>query len=176
MISMIREGLDFYRKNDLKTCWKAFIKRDTHPFLQFVKYGFCGVFAVFVHSVVFALLEAYVFPVPSQEEIAKMTEAGTSLAPVGWNFFWASFGGFLASDVAAYYTNLKIVFTGGRHNRVLEFLFFTGVALIGFTAGLILAELQLLYGFGDAVWATATLVVTAALVNFACRKLFIFKG
>lgn len=173
MISMIREGFEFYKKNDLKTCWKAFIKRDTHPFLQFVKYGMCGVLAVIVHSVTFALISYDVWPA---HKGLKIDGVVISMDLLIRNFVICNVIGFLTSNVAAYLTNLWFVFEGGRHHRVLEFLMFTAVASIGLIAGLVTGIAALKSGVASSWISTFILIITAALVNFACRKFFIFKG
>lgn len=175
MIDTLRDGLNFVKQNGLRTVWGEFIKRDTHPLLQFVKYGCCGVLAVLVHTLVFGTLAKTVLP--------AMTESIVNGAPITKellirNFILASIVAFLVSNLTAYLTNLLVVFTGGRHHRVVEFLFFTAVSSVGFIVGLVIAVLQLQHGGEHAnSWlATLTLVVTAALVNFACRKFFVFKG
>lgn len=171
MISTIREGLDFVRKNHPRRVWSEFIKHDTHPFLQFVKYGFCGVAAVVVHTTVFWALGYTVLP-------AHKIVDGVPIEKVQMmkNYAIAQTIGFLASDIAAYLLNLAFVFKGGRHHRVLEFFLFTAVASIGFIIGLALSEYQLYYELGGSWSATLTLIVTSTLVNFVCRKFIIFKS
>ena len=174
MISMIRDGVQFVIKNDLKTSWGAFIKHDTHPFLQFVKYGFCGVAAVIVHTIFFALTSYKMFPAHEGlvvDGVILMNESGL----LQINFVIASTIGFVASNFAAYFTNLWFVFEGGRHHRVLEFVFFTAISSIGFVVGMIISVLQLRGGIGESWAATGTLIITSAIVNFICRKFLIFK-
>ena len=39
----LKAGWTFVRENDARTILSQFNGKETHPFLQFVKYGFCGV-------------------------------------------------------------------------------------------------------------------------------------
>jgi len=173
LITALREGIEFVRTHDLPTVWRAFIRRDTHPLLQFAKYGFCGVLAILTHSTVFGWLGHHVWPA-----FEHMTVNGHPITNQEriQGFIPSSICGFLASNTVAYFTNLLIVFTGGRHHRLLEFLYFTLASSVGYLAGLILALVQLHNGQPKSWIALATIIVTATMVNFACRKFFVFKG
>lgn len=176
MIATIREGVQFVLKNPVKKSWAEFIKRDAHPLLQFVKYGFCGVFAVIIHTIVFYLASReWAFPCHEGMMHNGVKLENTDFA-LQLNFVIGNSIGFLVANVATYLTNLAFVFTGGRHNRFLEFLFFTAVASIGHTAGIVLSILQLRGGIGESWAAMGTLVITSAIVNFLSRKFFVFKG
>ena len=173
IFSMLGDGLKFARENDPATIWKEITRRDGHPFIQFIKYGCCGVLAVIVHSLTFWWMGSQFF------EVATMVDGRPKTLPsMVWpDFVVAQTIGFFAANVAAYLTNLAFVFTGGRHNRVLEFLIFTAVSSIGHVSGLALSIWNINYGEGSSTWlATAILIITSMMVNFVCRKFIIFKG
>ena len=62
------------------------------------------------------------------------------------------------------------------HHRVMEFFYFTVVSSVGFLAGLFAGPMFIrLYGIGT--WtAQGMMIVASTLVNFVCRKFFVFKG
>ena len=172
MIGMIRDGYQFVRTNKPATIWKEFNRRDGHPFLQFVKYGICGVLAVAVNIVTFWALGNSIFP--SFEVVQGMKIPRDTMIT---NYIWAQILAFIAANFAAYLTNLAWVFTGGRHHRVLEFLMFTAVSSIGFIVGLLLSLWKLKHDADSSTWfATGILIITSMIVNFICRKFIIFKG
>ncbi len=172
MRTTLREGYQFIRTNDASTIWRAFNRRDSHPLLQFLKYGLCGGLAVIVHNGVFAglgytLLPAFHGMLVDGEMI--------TLAERRPNFIYCSVLGFLASNGVAYLTNLAWVFEGGKHHRLLEFFFFTSVSSIGFVVGMTLALVQMRQENSSSWLASIVLLITATMVNFVCRKFFIFQ-
>ncbi|MEM7015094.1 MAG: GtrA family protein [Verrucomicrobiota bacterium] len=176
MIATIREGVQFVLNNPIKDSWAAFIRKDAHPLLQFVKYGMCGVFAVILHTIVFYLVSReWAFPCHEGMMLKGEKLENTDFA-LQLNFVIGNTIGFLCANVATYLTNLAFVFKGGRHNRFLEFLYFTAIASIGFIIGMVISLLQLRGGIGESWAAMGTLIITSAIVNFLCRKFFVFKG
>lgn len=172
MFRMLRAAYQFVRQNDASTVWSAIMRKDTHPVIQFLKYSLCGGCAVLVYQATFGMLGKTIFP--------HFEGASTGTAPVPLDdrklyFVLASTAGFLLADIVGYVANLRWVFEGGRHNRVLEFLLFSGVACIGWGAGMIPGY----YAYGEAhagSWLSSAIVtVTSIMVNFVSRKMFIFR-
>ena len=167
MMTQLRALLRFLRDNDLRTILAAFNQRDVHPFIQFIKYGLCGVCATVVHVTVFTLSAKYLVPgleenCPDQWERAKASLANNGIA-------------LIFSNMMAYWLNTKWVFTQGRHSVVREFLFFTLVNLPGALCGG-LATYFVTAKLGWPSWAALfAFILPNVLVNFACRKLLIFK-
>ncbi len=172
MISLIRDGFQFVRQNDLPTVWSEFSKRDTHPLLQFVKYGLCGGLALITQLIVFYGLAYTVFPaiegmIVEGQLISNDLRAKNATICNSFGFFFA--------NLVAYFTNVLWVFQSGRHNRAVEFGLFTVVALIGFVAGLAGGPLLIkVFGISTHI-AQLLFVVTSVIVNFLCRKFLIFK-
>ncbi len=169
---MIQDGVQFVKKNDLPTIWAAFVSHDAHPLLQFVKYGVCGVMAVVVHNAIFYALAYTRFPA-----IEGMTIGDQPLSDGlrARNVVICNSVGFAFANVVAYLTNVLWVFRSGRHHRVLEFVLFTLVALIGFVAGLAGGPLLIkLFGISTHI-AQFLFVFTSVVVNYLSRKFLIFK-
>lgn len=172
MFHTLRSAYQFARKNDGPTIWSAVIRKDTHPFIQFLKYGLCGGGAVLIYQATFGVLGRTVFP---HFESACAGADPVSPEERKLYFVLASTAGFVLADIFGYVANLRWVFEGGRHNRVLEFLLFTGVACIGWGAGMVPGY----YAYGEAhagSWLSSGIVtITSIMVNYASRKMFIFR-
>lgn len=167
MIPSLAETRRFFHENDWRTIMRRMNERDTHPFIQFMKYGICGVGAVVVSQSIFFALSIWVLPA-LDEGLEKEVRATNSLINNSIAFFFG--------NLFAYYTNSKWVFTPGRHGKLVEFLLFTGVSSISFVAG-IFAGPYLIYRYGiSTVLAQVFMLVISALVNFVCRKFFVFKN
>ena len=81
---------------------------------------------------------------------------------------------FIFSNIVAYSSNLLIVFQGGRHSRVKEFLMFSSISFIAMIPALVLGSLAILKGI-ETPWAQLIFVITSAMVNYLCRKFLVFK-
>lgn len=167
MKAQLCELLRFLRENDLRTIFAALSSRDVHPVLQFFKYAVCGVAALTVHTAVFFLSSW------------KLIPGLQSNCPDDWQRALASLGNngiaLIFSNFTAYWLNTKWVFTRGRHSIAREFLFFTLVNLPGAVGGG-LVQYWITHHLGWPTWAAfAGFVLPNVLINFACRKLFIFQ-
>jgi hypothetical protein len=68
------------------------------------------------------------------------------------------------------------VFKGGRHHPVLEFVYFTLISGIAFVLSQVAGpKLVTWFGIPTNV-AILTNVLTSMLLNFVCRKFFVFKS
>ena len=163
----MRELLRFLRDNDLRTILAALHSRDVHPVIQFFKYGVCGVAALAVHTTVFFLLARYFLPALQSNVSDDAVRANHALVNSGIAF--------LFSNTTAYLLNVLWVFTPGRHTKLVEFLLFTLVNAPGAISGLAVQD-WLIRSQGWPAWAAfAGFVLPNVLINFACRKLFIFR-
>jgi hypothetical protein len=143
------------------------------PLIQFVVYGFCGCVAtVFFLGIVITLSKT---AIPAYE---GMIVDGRPISDTlrAKNLLINNTIGFLIANVVAYVTNILFVFKTGRHHPVLEFAFFTLVSGISFALSQI-AGPWLVKQFGVPTnVAILTNLITSLLLNFVCRKFFIFKG
>jgi putative flippase GtrA len=165
MIAQLRQLLRFLRENDLPAILAAFNRRDIHPFLQFIKYGLSGVCATIVHGTAFYLSAKFLIPgldenCPDRWERAKASVPNNGIA-------------LIFSNLMAYWLNTKWVFTQGRHSLLKEFLMFTLVNLPGAICGGLVSYYIFRQGWPDWVGFIG-FVIPSVMVNFACRKLFIF--
>ena len=168
MIVKIGEALQFFRENSWRNILVRLNTRDTHPFIQFIKYGICGVGSLTITTLIFVALSKWgAFPaldISLPNEVRALNSTYNNLIA------------FFFGNIFAYVTNSLWVFTPGRHHRVLEFIYFSAVSTTGFTIGLLSGPLLIkMYGIST-FFAQLLLIVSSTLVNFVCRKFFVFKG
>lgn len=169
----LAETARFLRENDWRTILARMNARDTHPLIQFIKYGICGVLATVAHNGSVALLTLLWLPAAK-----GMLVNGVPLddATRASNLELANIIAFPAGVVVAYVTNVLWVFTTGKHSRVKEFALFAFVSALGFFPGLLVVD-WLAYRLGlPSVVAQLGFILTSVLVNFLSRKFIIFKG
>ena len=165
LVTAVHESFRFIGQHGL---FKSLARKDAPWLIQFGKYGVCGVIAVVAHNAVVVWLSYNVIPAveslidDDRQRAINQTINNLIAFPI--------------SNIVAYTTNALWVFTGGRHHRVKEFLYFTLISLVSFVAGLVggpyLVEL-----FGVPFWVSqGGFILTAAVVNFICRKFIVFKG
>jgi putative flippase GtrA len=163
----MKELLRFLRHNNLRTIIAALNSRDVHPVIQFFKYGICGVAALIVQATIFFALSRWGLPALESNAPDQSVRANNALINTGLAF--------LFSNTTAYVLNTRWVFTSGRHSRMSEFLFFTLVNAPGAIGGAAVQD-WLIREAGWPAWAAfAGFVLPNVLINFACRKLFIFQ-
>jgi putative flippase GtrA len=173
MTSLIKQAWQFYHANDLKTVLAAIHSKDAHPAVQFMKYAICGGAATVASMGTWLVLCLTVFPAMDWmkidgEPISDGLRARNSTISniIGWVF----------GNIVAYLTNVLWVFKDGRHSRWFEFFFFSAISAVATLAGLAAGPLLIeLFGI-PTLLSQGTLVITAVLVNYACRKFFIFHG
>jgi putative flippase GtrA len=143
-----------------------YFKSKEAPFVvQFAKYGFCGVVATASHTAAAWWFSQHWFPAfdGAPKDVLK------------WNQIYANLWALPIGNVVAYVTNAVWVFTGGRHGRWKEFALFSLINAISGVAG-ILAGPFLRESLQTDWWiAQLMLIITSALVNFICRKFFVFQ-
>jgi len=162
----LKAGWTFVTENDLRTILRAFNGKDAHPLLQFVKYGFCGFFAVAVHNVIFGILSYWINPAIDD----GLGDSVRAIRATVNNCIAFAF-----SNFAAYYTNVKWVFVQGRHEPRKEFIIFSVVSGASFSTGLLIVPF-LIKGFGAHTWfAQVSFVVTSALFNYVSRRYLVFR-
>jgi putative flippase GtrA len=173
MKSLIKEAWQYYRENDLKTIVMAVHSKDAHPVIQFFKYAMCGAAATIASMGTWIILCLTIFPAMDWmkidgEPISDSLRARNSTISniIGW----------VLGNFVAYLTNVIWVFKDGRHSRWFEFFFFSFISGIATLAGLAAGPLLIqLFGISTLL-SQGTLMITAVLVNYVCRKFFIFKG
>ncbi len=153
---------------------QQFLSHDAHPVFQVAKYLIFGVVTVAVHMTVFYLLASgSLFPALDNslvdgQPISDALRARNSTINNGIAWFFG--------NATAYTLNVLWVFKPGRHNKATEMALFTLVNLIAFLGGLFGGPLLIkLLGVSTHL-SQGTYVLSSMIVNFVCRKFFIFKG
>jgi putative flippase GtrA len=166
MLPSLNETRRFFRENDWRTILARMNARDTHPLIQIMKYGICGVGSLIVGQSIWLALSLWVWPA-LDSDIPKEIRAANSTCN---NIIAFCFG-----NVFAYITNSIWVFTPGRHHRVLEFIYFTLISTLAFVIGLSVGPLLIrMYGISTLL-AQVFLLASSVVMNFICRKFFVFK-
>lgn len=173
MTSAIADTFTFLLKNDLKTIFTRVRNRDVPPLVQFLVYATCGVAATVIHQGLVAVLSATVLPA-----MKGMVIDGEVLPEAlrKHNLLLANTIAFPCGAIAAYITNILFVFTPGRHSKATEMFLFFGVAACGFFPGLWIIDFLVGRYAVPSSFAQLAFVFTSFIVNFAMRKLVIFKN
>lgn len=161
---------------------KQFAQREAHPAIQFVKYAIAGGIATVVDVAVFYFLSWRVYPTlrPDDPVAQALRRFGFSLLPVaealrGRNYVINRCITFLFSNFAAYLVNIYWVFEPGRHSKWVEIGLFYAVSLSSYVIGTFLGWLIIRVWGLETTYAYAANVFASLLINYACRKYFIFK-
>lgn len=152
---------------------------------QFAKYGFFGVVSTLTSVGTFYLFAMTLFPALTPAEthfigrflpFAIADTAALSKEAVSLNVTICNVFSYLSGNTVAYLTNIRYVFTAGRHHRLVEVLLFFGSAGIALIIGNLLMVL-LISRFG---WYTTPALLSNIFVslgiNFVVRKGLVFHG
>lgn len=148
--------------------------------VQFLKYSLSGAVAVAVHVVVFYLFSWLAVPALKSDDVVarllNLTVTAVSDGVRARNAIINNWLAFIFSNLAAYVLNVCWVFKPGRHSRLVEISMFYAVSAISIAVGSAVMGV-LINSFGmSTTMAFGADIVAAALVNFAVRKYYIFKG
>lgn len=165
---------------DIKSILAQLTQRQASLPIQFVKYAISGGAATTVHIIVFYLLAWLVVPALKDTDIVvrvlHLSVAEISDPVRARNAGINNWLAFIFSNFVAYILNITWVFESGRHHRALEILMFYAVSAISIAAGTAVMWLLIQFIGSSTTMAFAADIVAAALVNFAVRKYYIFKG
>lgn len=158
----IIQAWEFFRKQGFQ---KTLLSREAPFLIQFGKYGVCGVIAVLVVAAMIALGES-LFPHHFSNELPENTLVRNTLI--------LHFIAFIPSNFVAYALNRWLVFTPGRHSMKKELSLFTTISFLSFAFGEILPISLIKYFDVPRIVVHLSFIVSSALVNFVCRKFFVF--
>jgi putative flippase GtrA len=167
----------------MKNLITSFLNDKDNHFVQFIKYGMCGVLATMVDMTVFFLFAWLVFPALTESdpftkllgllnfEIREVTEA------VRLRNYWIDkIICFMISNFAAYILNVLFVFKAGKHKRHHELMLFYAVSTVAFFLGTVAGDLLIRFAGLDTTYSYACAAIAALLINYTGRKFFIFHG
>lgn len=83
--------------------------------------------------------------------------------------------GFIPSTLLAYFTNRLLVFSPGRHRASVEFAIFCVISVLSYIGGMCGSDWLIKTFNMPSFIGSVGFGVSSALVNFVCRKFFIFK-
>lgn len=166
--------------DNIKSILTQLTRRKASLPIQFVKYSISGGVATVVHITVFYLLAWLVIPALKDTDIVvrflHLSVPDISDTVRARNASINNWLAFIFSNFVAYILNITWVFESGRHHRVLEIIMFYAVSAISIAVGTAVMWLLIQFIGSSTTAAFAADLVAAALVNFAVRKYFIFKG
>ena len=188
----------------MKAAFRRILQHDTHPAIQFVKYGVCGVIATAVDFGTFYLLALTVIPAVQPDDkfillLGHLYELLVGWMPglAGWgwlqhlmvidvqaieesvrsrNFVIVRCINFVLSNLVAYTLNVLFVFKPGRHDRHVEMMLFLTVSVASFFVGTGLGWILIRFVHLGTTEAYVANIVAAVLINYVCRKYLVFKG
>lgn len=164
----------------MKQILHQFTGRQSHPVIQFIKYGISGGIVTVFGMAVFAILTWKVFPSLQENElIVRLLDL--QVAPMdetlrARNFAYCKIIEFMLANLVCYFINIAWVFEPGRHSRRKELLLFYVVSLISFVVGTGLGAGLIAFFNAGAVTAYILNMITAVLINYAGRKFIVFKN
>jgi putative flippase GtrA len=173
MSSAISEALQFFLHNDFKTIFVRIRAREVPPLIQFMVYGLCGGLSTVVFVTLTIYLSYYVFPA-----MDGMIVDGKPITDDlrAHDLLINNTIAFAIANIVAYVTNILFVFKTGRHHPVMEFLYFTAGSTVSFVISQFAGPwLVHNYGLPTSI-AIITNITASLLLNFAIRKLFVFKA
>ena len=93
-----------------------------------------------------------------------------------WNTNIVNTVAFIPSSVIAYILNRSFVFESGRHKAWFEFWSFMLISLVSYIAGVIGTIVLMRSVEVPSIVGTLAFAIPSVLVNFVCRKYFVFKN
>lgn len=164
----------------MKHILKQFLQREAHPFIQFIKYGIAGCIATAVDVLVFYTLSWKVIPAlrPDDPVVQLLGLSVTAIDEVvrSQHYIINRAITFLFSNLTAYLVNVAWVFKPGRHKWWLEFTLFYVVSIVSFAIGTFVGWLIIrAFGLSTTVAYLANMIASL-MINYVCRKYFVFKG
>lgn len=163
IVREITAAWTFFREQGFQ---KTLLAREAPFLIQFGKYGVCGVISVIVFLLVVSLCRA-ITPAYFSPDLAGSERA--------FNNFIVHLIAFLPSNFTAYALNRWLVFTPGRHSAKKEMLLFTLISFLSFSIGEFFPSwLVVKYNVPNYI-ADLSFIISSTMVNFVCRKFFVFE-
>ncbi|MBN1269996.1 MAG: GtrA family protein [Kiritimatiellae bacterium] len=164
----------------MKDILSQFTSRKAHPAIQFIKYGIAGGVATAVDMALFFLLAWLAFPALRQDEwLVRLFDLSLPIldeAVRSRNFVIDKTITFVFSNLTAYLLNIMWVFEPGRHSRHKEIVLFYLVSITSYVIGTALGWAMILYLHTSTTVAYLANMVASVMINYVCRKYFVFKG
>lgn len=159
---------------------QQFLQRDAGPLVQFLKYAIGGGVATAVDMAIFFFLAWKVFPA-LRENDPVVTRLRLKVQHVeedarSRRFVINTAIAFIFSNLTAYLINIYWVFQPGRHAWYVELALFYAVSGISIVLGTFLGWTMIRYLHLSTSFSYVGKMLASLLINFVCRKFFVFKG
>jgi putative flippase GtrA len=160
---------------------QQFFQRDAGPLVQFIKYGMAGGIATAVDVFLFYLLAWKVIPALRADD-PVVRRLALKVKPItekqrSFRFIVITAIAFLFSNYTAYIINILWVFTPDPDkSKWLELLQFYAVSGISIFIGTTIGWVMIKWFHLSTTASYASKMIASLLINFVCRKFFIFKG
>jgi len=158
---------------------------DTHPIIQFIKYGIAGGFATTVHMFIFFLMAWKICPALTAKDpfVRLFQKLKIEIPPSDIDdkkrsnhMMFNNFVAFMFSNFVAYIINILWVFESGKHTWYVELGMFYAVSGISMFIGTALGGALVRWARIATTYAFIANIVTSVMINYVCRKFFIFNG
>jgi putative flippase GtrA len=159
---------------------QQFFQRDAGPLVQFIKYAIAGGIATGVDVLVFYFVAWKLIPALRDDDplvrrlkikVHEVTEEQRSR-----RFIYVTLIAFMFSNLTAYLINIFWVFEPGRHVWYVELALFYAVSGISIFIGTALGWVMIKWFHLSTTTSYVCKMIASLLINFVCRKYFVFKG
>lgn len=161
---------------------QQFLERDSAgPLVQFIKYALAGGIATAVDIGVFYLVAWKLIPALREDDPVvsrlKLTVHPVTEAQRSARFVYITLIAFMFSNLTAYLINIMWVFTPDPDKAMwLEILQFYAVSGISIFIGGGLGWMLIKWFHLSTTASYASKMIASLMINFVCRKFFIFQG
>jgi len=159
---------------------QQFLQQDASPIVQFIKYAIGGAVATGVDMLVFFFVAWKLLPALREDDpLARRLRIRVS--PVddmtrSRRFIWITAIAFLFSNLTAYLINIVWVFKAGRYAWYVELGLFYAVSGISIVIGTFLGWSMIRFLRLSTTFSYVGKLIAALMINYVCRKYFIFNG
>ncbi len=159
---------------------QQFLQRDAGPVVQFIKYAIAGGVATAVDIFVFYLV-AWKFLPALRGDDPLVVRLKLKVHPVteeqrSRRFVYVTLIAFMFSNLTAYLINIFWVFEPGRHAWYVELALFYAVSGISIFLGTGIGWILIKWFHVSTTASYISKMIASLLINFVCRKYFVFKG
>jgi len=163
LVKEITKAWQYFQEHGFKA---TLLARDTPFLIQFGKYGFCGVLSLITFLIVTTLGQK-LWPTYFSLDLPPSQRA--------LHLVILHFIAFVPANFTAFALNRWLVFTPGRHSFRKELTLFSLISFLSFGIGEILPVWLVRSLNVPNYAANISFIVSSALVNFVCRKFFVFE-
>jgi putative flippase GtrA len=159
---------------------QQFLQRDAGPVVQFIKYAIAGGIATGVDVMVFYLVAWKLIPALREDDPIvkrlKMAVHAVTEEQRSRRFIYVTLIAFVFSNLTAYLINIFWVFEPGRHAWFIELALFYAVSGISIFIGTAIGWVMIKWFHLSTTASYASKMIASLLINFVCRKFFVFAG